>query len=400
MLQLPLQSILFWIAVTLAPQDTSQILVKGPDATWAWTKQTTGWSFSANRSIWATEGNTVTTSKKEKDGKKVEDVGQYVQGVKDYDWKKSDTLNLQPNASLAKEGETFVYTLDEGTAAAKRYLIRFRRLPAPGKILSYEIIPASVLAGISTADRENLRKAVDRRLNSGLEKLAWVRSLEDGRFEVALLRRSDADTQRVERLLARQGRLEFRILASKRQDKAVVEQAKKDSSKTEVLDPADKRLAWWVPVKADEEKSLNGDTDIVRRTSVQGNREIAEILVVTDPYDVTGAYLTQATAGTDGEQPCINFTFSDAGGQLFLKLTGGHLPNADFRYRLGIILDGELCSAPRLNSAISDKGKITSVFAKEQAADLADVLNGGSLPFRLRLASGSKRATETSDKGR
>ncbi len=130
--QLPLQSILFWIAVTLAPQGASQIVVKGPDATWAWTRQTSGWSASTDRSIWLAEGNTVTTSVKE-EKKNAEDVGQYVQGIKDHDWKASATLELQPTASLAKEGEAFVYTLDEGTAAAKRFTIRFRSAPAAGK---------------------------------------------------------------------------------------------------------------------------------------------------------------------------------------------------------------------------------------------------------------------------
>ena len=40
---------------------------------------------------------------------------------------------MQPNASLAKEGETYAYTLDEGTATAKRYVVRFRRHPAAAK---------------------------------------------------------------------------------------------------------------------------------------------------------------------------------------------------------------------------------------------------------------------------
>jgi hypothetical protein len=128
----PLQFILFWIATTLAPQDTSQILVKGPDATWAWTKQTAGWSLSTDRSTWNAEGNAVTSSSKA--GKKtVEDVAQYVKGVKDHDWKESAKLKVQAGASLAKEGETYVYTLDEGGDTAKRYVIRFRHNPTAAK---------------------------------------------------------------------------------------------------------------------------------------------------------------------------------------------------------------------------------------------------------------------------
>ncbi len=129
MLQLPLQSILFWIAVTLAPHDASQIVVKGPDAAWAWTRQTSGWSISTDRSVWLAEGNGVKASRK-KEKEHAEDVEQYVRGVKDHDWKKSATLKLQPSASLAKQGDAFVYTLDEGTATAKRYTVRFRVPPA------------------------------------------------------------------------------------------------------------------------------------------------------------------------------------------------------------------------------------------------------------------------------
>jgi hypothetical protein len=126
MTALPLQAILFWIAVTLAPHDTSQILVTGPDATWAWTRQTSDWSFATDRSVWAAEGDKVTTSAKERDEKKATDVGQFVRGVKEQDWTKSAKLILEPKASLAKEGKTYVYTLGEGTAATKQYAIRFR----------------------------------------------------------------------------------------------------------------------------------------------------------------------------------------------------------------------------------------------------------------------------------
>ena len=129
MSELPLQAILFWIAVALAPHDTSQILVTGPDATWAWTRQTSDWSFATDRSVWAAEGDTVTTSAKEREGKKATDVGQFVRGVKDHDWKKSASLILVPKASLAKEGKTYVYSRDEGTATAKQYAIRFRQRP-------------------------------------------------------------------------------------------------------------------------------------------------------------------------------------------------------------------------------------------------------------------------------
>jgi SecD/SecF fusion protein len=112
--------------------------------------------------------------------------------------------------------------------------------------------------------------------------------------------------------------------------------------------------------------------------------------VVADPYNVTGKHLTQAMAAADNEgRPYLEFTFDDAGGQLFAKLTAEHLPDKKFGspYHLGIILDGQLQSAPSIQSVISDRGEITGVFTKQDVSDMADTLNAGSLPMRLRLVS-------------
>jgi hypothetical protein len=164
----PLQAILFWIAVTLAPPDTSQILVKGPDATWAWTKQTSGWSFSADRSVWSAEENAVTTSIKGKERKRDENVAPYVKGVKDHDWKESATLELPSSASLAKRGETYLYTFDEGSDTAKPYVIRFRRTPAAAKALAAK---AGKSAGSATsAAADDAAKAENILSNPGAEK--------------------------------------------------------------------------------------------------------------------------------------------------------------------------------------------------------------------------------------
>ena len=114
--------------------------------------------------------------------------------------------------------------------------------------------------------------------------------LDSGRIEVALLRPVDSDRQRVERHLARTGTLEFRILANPGKDKAVIEQAQKEPSKVGVLDPAGKKLAWWVPVRAGEEKSIADNLGIARRTKKQDNREVTEVLVVANPQNVTGTF--------------------------------------------------------------------------------------------------------------
>ena len=253
-----------------------------------------------------------------------------------------------------------------------------------GPVLVYEVDPSSKLAG-TTVDMDKLVRVVDLRLNGGAEALTTVRKLDDRRIEVALMRRNDADRQRVERQLTRPGTLEFRLLANKKVDKALIDRAQKEPTGTELLDPSGKRLAWWVPVKAGEEKSFSAP-EIAQRPKKKGKGE--EILVVADPYNVTGAYLAEAKLEFDRRaNPAVSFTFNDAGGELFGKLTGEHLPNdaTNFFYKLGIIIDGELVSAPAVRSQIGKKGEITGSFTEIEVSDLAAVLSAGSLPARLRL---------------
>ena len=146
--------------------------------------------------------------------------------------------------------------------------------PEPkGSVLLYEVDPSSVPVGMTSADPDKLFSAIDRRLNSGVKPLARVRKLDDGRIEVALLRRGDVDREHVERLLARSGTLEFHVLANSSRDKAIIERAQKDPSQTGVLDAAGKRLACGHPSKKDRRRvspttrgSLGG----------QGNKTIAK----------------------------------------------------------------------------------------------------------------------------
>ena len=251
-------------------------------------------------------------------------------------------------------------------------------------VLIYRLKPKAAMTDAAKVDMEKLLKVVDRRLNAGPEKIAQVGNLDDQQIEVVLVRRTGADRQEVERLLALIGTLEFRVLANNSHDKANIDSATKDPSKTDVVDESGNRVAWWVPVKVGKEGNFT-KPEIVSRMKKQDNREIMEILVVTDPYNVSDEYITRALPSSDSlGHPCIEFTFNETGGQLFGKLTGDHLPDnaTNFAYSLGIIVDGELTSAPSILSVITARGIISGSFTKQEASDLADTL---SLPVRLQL---------------
>jgi hypothetical protein len=280
--------------------------------------------------------------------------------------------------------------------------------------LLYEVQSDSKQRAITANDIDELLRVLDRRLNSGGEKLARLRKLDDGRIEVILLRTSDADRRRVERLLARHGTVEFRILADPQKDERVATDAQYERSvsedkkrvvislRTELRDASGKRLAWWVPVKGRPESEFyNPGATVNRRLEIPQGHTYDEVLVLADPYNVTSDYIIKAEVGSVGGSPCINVALNDAGSKLLAKLTGEHQPDARSgkASRLGIIIDGELWSWPKLKAVISDRAQITGDFSREEAAEAADVLNAGRLSPRLRLLANQGPAHSTTPFG-
>jgi SecD/SecF fusion protein len=254
-----------------------------------------------------------------------------------------------------------------------------------GVILVYEVDQTKKKPGESV-DMDKLVAAVSRRVNPGGQKEVTIRKYGVEQIEIIIPEVDKPEVERIKNIISKTGNLEFRILANQRDDKDLIERALADPSKMKVLDSEGNTLAWWVPVKAGEERSFASYGEIGRRIRKIRDREVLEVLVVKDIYSVNGGYLTRADVGVDRQgKPCVNFTFNNQGGQLFGELTGTHLPDklTDFTYKLGIILDGELYSAPSIQSTIFDRGEITGSFTQQEVQDLVNVLNAGSLPVAL-----------------
>ncbi len=121
--------------------------------------------------------------------------------VRPYQWVEFRNVSLQPGEKT--NVQVVVPDMPSPGAQPPKLDGRGTALPAEkpkesapaGPILTYEVDPASALANMSASEMESLVNAIDQRLNSGTEKLARVRKLDDGRIEVALLRGNDADRQ-------------------------------------------------------------------------------------------------------------------------------------------------------------------------------------------------------------
>jgi preprotein translocase subunit SecD len=244
----------------------------------------------------------------------------------------------------------------------------------------------------AAADRpvnmKGLVTVIDRRLNRGWSKIARVRQLNDQQIEIGVLGNDPQRVRKIERLLARPGTLELRILANQHDHKALIERAQADTAAV-LKDPQGNVQAWWVEVhegttlQNQEYLGAMPSAEIARRTRTQGQRQIEEVLVVDDAYDVTDRYLQSAAPDRDEfGQPCVRLELNTAGARQLGALSSENLPDPleGFTRQLGVIVDGRLYSPQVIDAPISREVKITGSLTRQQVDVLVDVLSSGSLP--------------------
>ncbi|MAM85345.1 MAG: protein translocase subunit SecD [Acidobacteria bacterium] len=94
---------------------------------------------------------------------------------------------------------------------------------------------------------------------------------------------------------------------------------------------------------------------------------------------ITGRDLRTARQTLDEyNQPAVSFLLNGEGARKFGDITGQNVGR-----QLAIILDGRVYSAPRIESRITDEGRITGSFDQQEAGDLGLVLRSGALPASL-----------------
>ncbi|WP_420469716.1 protein translocase subunit SecD [Brevundimonas sp. FT23042] len=97
---------------------------------------------------------------------------------------------------------------------------------------------------------------------------------------------------------------------------------------------------------------------------------------------VSGENLTKAEVTTDSrQQTAIGFRFDGAGARRFGEATAANIGRP-----FAIILDGQVISAPRINTAITGgSGIIEGQFSIQEASEMVNLLNGGALPAPLKV---------------
>jgi preprotein translocase subunit SecD len=116
---------------------------------------------------------------------------------------------------------------------------------------------------------------------------------------------------------------------------------------------------------------------ICRRYQPQCLPVLKRVVVGGEDLDDSKATFEQQQQG----RPIISFTFNSAGGRAFCAAT-----RANIGKRLAIQLDGEIISAPVVQSAIcGGSGIITGSFTTQQTQEQALLLRSGALPATLTI---------------
>jgi preprotein translocase subunit SecD len=134
----------------------------------------------------------------------------------------------------------------------------------------------------------------------------------------------------------------------------------------------------------EEALAANGGVLPLNSKLVQGSARAGDSswwLLARSPV-VTGRDLRDARAQADegGFGWETSFVLTQDAAARFQQFTGANVGN-----RLAIVLDNVVLSAPRIDSAISDQGRITGASSHEEAGDLALNLRAGALPAGIKV---------------
>ena len=204
------------------------------------------------------------------------------------------------------------------------------------------------------------------------------------------------DPEDLKRMLKGAGVLEYRIAVTVNDPQGVNPDDMRTQLEERGARNTDSAVARWFPINdlkqwADTPEQLAAlEADpagyFTPRGLVAGERDgkIYLLLYVTpeksmthengEQWSMKRTYRTPDDLGRDA----VGFSLDTNGGRLMSQLTA---PNID--QPMGIILDGQVYSAPNLNSRISDRGIIQGSFSAEEISYLIRVLAAGALEARL-----------------
>ena len=303
----------------------------------------------------------------------------------DHAWKISLTLGILAGSILVCVFGQFKYGPDLAGGITLIYELQDAPKVTQTSAQQQKGVPQQVKSGGREFSVNELIGSLKRRLDPDGTKEITIREYGPA-VEIIIPQVGQDEMEFVKQKITALGQLEFRIVADPTftKDKSIIDRAKLLEPTQKELKQGEEIVARWVPYDVNEFGPVTQEGYMAKRQA----GDTAEALVLIDPLNVTGDYLTSATKGMDEHGgPAVHFSFNSAGATRFQKLTGQNTPNPatpeKFR-RLGILLDNKLVNAPTIRTAISDRGMISGGSMTDREVELnVEILNAGTLPAAL-----------------
>jgi SecD/SecF fusion protein len=273
-------------------------------------------------------------------------------------------------------GITLIYELAEAPTVVQQ----------PGQQGVNQPSASQIKSGAREFTLDKLIQALKQRVDPDGTKEITIRGYGQTALEIIVPQVGQDELKYVKDKITKIGQLEFRITAdpTMTKDHDIIELAKRTpTAQTDVM-RGDKKEAEWVPYDVKAFGPVDRPDGYVKRLA----GDTPQMLVLMDPFNVTGDYLSKATKGIDETGgPAVHFAFNAQGASRFEKLTGSNKPNPatpEVYRHLGIILDKVLLNSPVIRTTISSEGMISGgSMSDKEVETTVEVLNAGSLPAAL-----------------
>ncbi|WP_433548544.1 protein translocase subunit SecD [Streptomyces sp. CA-294286] len=107
---------------------------------------------------------------------------------------------------------------------------------------------------------------------------------------------------------------------------------------------------------------------------------------ILGPAELEGTDVKKASGTFDTQRALwkVDMEFTKAGSDKFAKTTAKLMKQQSPMNQFGIVLDGNVVSAPSVSSVLSGNAEITGSFNQESAQELGNILSYGSLPLTFK----------------
>ena len=155
----------------------------------------------------------------------------------------------------------------------------------------------------------------------------------------------------------------------------------------------DSRTGRIVPAQDIMSAISSRDEDVARgqftnwwKKNFKGSPQVLLMEPETEEMRVEGKHLNAAALriGMDDKgRDNVNFEMTADGAEKMFDFTWEHKPSSEGKYRMAIVLDKQIHSAPALQEAISQRGQINGNFSSKEVEDLIISLRSGNIDVAL-----------------